>query len=175
MTVADGSQDDGRVRVDSTVRDEILRLGGQRGKRLYSAVVQAADAFANDSEQEAIRLLVPVRNRIPGAGSVRELLGLSFYRAGRYADAIRELEAFERLTGSVEQYPVLMDCQRALRRYDIVNELWNELRAASPSAELVVESRIVAAGALVDQGQLDQAVRLLEKRARQVRRPTPAS
>src|SRR5581483_8781018 len=48
------------------------------------------------------------------------------------------------------------------RRYHEVDELWEELRAASPSAELVAEGRIVAAGALADQGQLDAAIRLLE-------------
>lgn len=162
-----------RSPVHRLARDEIFRFGGRRGKRLYSEVVQAAEALAQDREEEAIRLLSTVRDQIPRAASVRELLGLSLYRAGRYRDAIRELQEFERLTRSDEAHPVLMDCQRALRHYDTVDELWRELRQASPSPELVVEGRIVAAGALADQGRLDQAVRLLEKRSRQVRRPRP--
>jgi tetratricopeptide (TPR) repeat protein len=74
---------------------------------------------------------------------------------------MRELEAYRTLTGSVDQHPVLADTFRALGRYTDVEELWDELRAASPSAELVAEGRIVAAGALADQGKLDEAIGLL--------------
>jgi len=51
-------------------------------------------------------------------------------------------------------------------------ELWEELRAASPSAELVTEGRIVVAGALADRGELSKAIRLLEDgRKRPPKRP----
>jgi tetratricopeptide (TPR) repeat protein len=90
-------------------------------------------------------------------------LGLTEYRLGHWRDAVKHLEAFRSLTGSVEQHPVLADCYRALRRYRHVDELWEELRAASPSAELVAEGRIVVAGSLADRGDLIGAIRLLEK------------
>ncbi len=44
-----------------------------------------------------------------------------------------------------------------------VDELWDELRQASPSAELVVEGRIVMAGMMADRGDLPGAIRLLEQ------------
>jgi tetratricopeptide (TPR) repeat protein len=47
------------------------------------------------------------------------------------------------------------------------------LRQASPSAELVTEGRIVAAGSLADRGDLAGAIRLLEKARLDVRRPRP--
>ena len=103
----------------------------------------------------------PWPSRRPGASSVRELYGLTLYRLGRWAQAARELEAFRTQTGSTEQHPVLADSYRALGRYADVEELWDELRAASPSAELVAEGRIVAAGALADQGRLEDAIELL--------------
>jgi tetratricopeptide (TPR) repeat protein len=93
---------------------------------------------------------------------VRELYGLTLYRLGHWKLAAVELEAFRTLTGSTEQHPVLADCYRALKRYREVDELWDELRAASPSAELVAEGRIVAAGALADRGDFAGAARLLE-------------
>ena len=77
---------------------------------------------------------------------MRELLGLTYYRLGRWKAAAAELEAFRDLSGSTEQHPVLADCYRALGRHAKVAELWEELRAASPSAALVAEGRIVAAG-----------------------------
>ena len=58
---------------------------------------------------------------------------------------------------------MLADCYRALGRYDEVDALWRELREHSPSAELVAEGRIVAAGALADQDRVADAVRLLEQ------------
>jgi hypothetical protein len=56
---------------------------------------------------------------------------------------------------------VLADCYRALKRPDAVAELWDELRQASPSAELVTEGRIVAAGTLADKGKVKEAIALL--------------
>ena len=84
--------------------------------------------------------------------------GLTLYRLERWRQAAAELEAYRALTGSADQLPVLADCYRALRRYDRVDELWAELREASPSAALVTEGRIVAAGALADQGDLQGAI-----------------
>ena len=95
--------------------------------------------------------------------AVRELTGLALYGTGQWAAAAKELEAFRNLTSSVEQHPVLADCYRALKRYPKVAELWEELREASPGAALVTEGRIVAAGALADQGDVKGAIRLLER------------
>src|SRR5690606_16750569 len=85
---------------------------------------------------------------------------------GRWRQAVDELEAFRTLTGSTEQHPVLADCYRALGDHDRVEVLWRELREASPSAELVTEGRIVAAGSLAGQGRLQGAIRTLAVRWR---------
>lgn len=123
---------------------------------------RAAEAFAAERFGEAARILRPLRDRYPQAAGVLELLGLAQYRQGHYPAAAETLEAFRAATGSTEQHPVLMDCRRAQRRYDEVERLWEELKAASPGAELVAEGRIVAAGALADQGRLAEAIHLLE-------------
>jgi len=113
---------------------------------------------------EARRVLRPIVLEAPDSIAARELLGLTHYRLGKWKDAIIQLEAFISLAGySTEQHPVLADCYRALKKYARVDELWEELREASPSAELMVEGRMVAAGALGDQGRLADAIRLLEK------------
>jgi tetratricopeptide (TPR) repeat protein len=135
--------------------------------------VEAADAFAHDRERDAARILRPLRDAMPESPSVRELLGLSLYRMGRYADAAKELEVFASLTGEVTQHPVLMDCARALNKPAEVDRLWRELGEASPSAELVTEGRIVYAGMLADRGDLDGALALLRRRAGDVRRARP--
>ena len=148
-----------------------MALGGRRGPHLVGLLGRAADDFDHDRDRAALRALRELRDAVPTAASVRELLGLSQYRLGNYHQATKELEAFIELTGSVEQHPVLMDCYRAQHRWAKVDELWDELAAASPSAELVTEGRIVAAGALADQGQLTEAIALLSRKAGPVKRP----
>lgn len=154
-----------RPRGPVSVRDEILRHGGNRGDRWFSVMAEASEAYQEGRERDAVRLLTPLAKAMPGAPSVRELLGLSLYRSGRYAAATTELEAYVEMTGEVDQHPVLMDCARADRKFDRVDELWRELADVSPSGELVTEGRIVLAGALADRGRIDDAIAVLGRRA----------
>ena len=131
----------------------------------------ASRAFKRERFEEARKILRPLADAAPTAESVRELLGLTYYRLGRWKAAAAELEAFRDLSGSTEQHPVLADCYRALGRHAKVAELWEDLRAASPSAPLVAEGRIVAAGSLADQGRLDDAIHLLEAAKSPAKRP----
>jgi len=134
--------------------------------------MEAARAFERERYADARHILRPVAEQAQGSPSVRELYGLTLYRLGKWREAAKELEAFHALSGgSVEQHPVLADTYRALRRWDDVERLWDELRAASPSAELVTEGRIVMAGALADQGDTRGAIGLLERGPVDARRP----
>jgi tetratricopeptide (TPR) repeat protein len=133
--------------------------------------MSAADDYDHDRDRRAASTLREVRDVLPDAPSVRELLGLAQYRLGNYRSAAKELEAFVELTGSVAQHPVLMDCYRAQHRWGKVEQLWEELATASPSAQLVTEGRIVAAGALADQGRVTDAVAMLTRKANAVKRP----
>jgi tetratricopeptide (TPR) repeat protein len=139
--------------------------------RLEQRLRDASKAFERERYDDARRILKPLADRMPGSAAVRELLGLTYYRQGRWRDAVRELEAFRGLTGSSEQNPVLADSYRALRRFDEADALWEELRASSPSAELVTEGRIVAAGSLADRGRVPDAIRLLERAPKPPKRP----
>ena len=153
-------------------RDELVKaLGGQKGARANERLRDAAHAFERERFEEARKLLHPIATQAPQAASVRELLGLTFYRLGRWKDAVRELEAFRERTGSTEQNPVLADCYRALKRHGLVEELWEDLKEASPAADLVTEGRIVMAGSLADRGDLRGAIALLERSQKNVKRP----
>ena len=153
------------------VEEEIRRLAGRNADRALRRLMDAADAYAHDHEREALRILRPLRDQLPDSPTVRELVGLSQYRLGNYRAATKELEAYANLSNAVDQNPVLMDCYRAQRRWRKVEAAWEELAVTSPSAELVVEGRIVYAGALADQGRLDDALAVLRKRADPVRDP----
>jgi len=58
--------------------------------------------------------------------------------------------------------PVIADCQRAQGRWAAVDRVWTEIKGASPSHEIMAEGRMVAAGALADQGELRAALELME-------------
>jgi tetratricopeptide (TPR) repeat protein len=152
---------------------ELVRLvGAKRAGVVGARLSDAAAAFGAERFPEARRILKPLADEVPASGAVRELYGLTLYRLGRFREAAAQLEAFRDVTGnSTEQHPVLADCYRAQRKFSLVDELWAELRDASPSAALVTEGRIVAAGALADRGRLADAVRLLEKGWKAPKRP----
>lgn len=146
------------------VLSELRRaLGPTEAARLAPRLAQAIRAYERDRYDDALRALRSIAGLAPGAPAVRELLGLTLYRLGRWRAAIEELDAFHTLTKSYDQHPVLADCHRALRHWKAVDELWEDLRQASPGAELVAEGRIVAAGALADRGDMADAIQLLER------------
>jgi len=133
--------------------------------------MEAAEAFQRERYHDARRMLKPLADEASDVAAVRELHGLALYRLGRWREAARELEAFRAMSGSVEQHPVLADCYRALQRWSDVEELWAELRAVSPSSDLVTEGRIVAAGAVADRGDIRAAIGVLEDGPVRSKRP----
>lgn len=146
-------------------------MGPSTAPRLAERLSDAGRAYEAERYGDARRMLVPLAERAPASAAVRELLGLTNYRMGRWGEAVRELEAFRSLTASTEQHPVLADCYRALGRYHEVESLWHELREVSPSAELVAEGRIVWAGSLADRGLVREAIAVIEPAVRRVRAP----
>jgi tetratricopeptide (TPR) repeat protein len=130
--------------------------------RVAAKLADAARAYAADRYQDSLRILRKLSAQAPNSDGVKELLGLTLYRLGRWPLALRELEAHRQLTGSYDQYPVIADCYRAMRRYPEADAIWLELRQASPSPDVLTEGRLVAAGCLADQGDLKGAIGLLE-------------
>jgi tetratricopeptide (TPR) repeat protein len=124
---------------------------------------EAAGAFLEEDYSQAVRLGEQSKHMALRAVSVRELLGLAYYRLGRWQEAARELSAFRRLSGSTEQNPVLADCYRAMGKPARAVELCDEIDAARVPEAVFLEGAIVAAGALADTGRLEEAISRLEK------------
>jgi tetratricopeptide (TPR) repeat protein len=153
------------------VVEELQRVAGHKQLAVIERRLrEGRAAFEAERYRDATRLLGRLATEVPDAASVRELLGLSHYRLGQWKRAAAELEAYRTLTGAFDEHPVLADSYRALRRWTAVDELWAELRDASPSAELVMEGRIVAAGALADRGRLQDAIAVMRPAAGTPRR-----
>jgi tetratricopeptide (TPR) repeat protein len=141
----------------------VAALGEREGRKAATKLALALDSFERERWSDVKKLLVPMARTVTGIEFVHELLGLAMYRLGQWLDAADHLEQAGRLNpAQAVNHPVLADCYRALKRYDKVDELWKELREASPDAAIVAEGRIVAAASQADRGDLANAVRIME-------------
>ena len=149
-------------------------VGRQQGAKLAERMSAAARAYERDRYQDALRITKSVVDQVPESAAARELHGLTCYRLGRWREAIRHLDAARLLSGDdPSQLPVLMDCHRAQGHHRKVAALWDELKAASPDADVLAEGRRVLASDLADTGDLQGAVALLSSAgaARLLRHP----
>jgi tetratricopeptide (TPR) repeat protein len=144
-------------------RDLVKVLGAKDAPAAERRLLDAGAALERGRARDAIRMARPLVKLAPDVAAVREVAGMASYRLGNWTVAAEHLEAFVRLSGSTDLHPMLADCYRAVKRYRRAGEVWDELRRASPSAAVVTEGRIVAAGALADQGRLSEAIALLER------------
>lgn len=136
--------------------------GAARGAKLAERLQAAARSYARDRYPEALRITKTLVAQVPDSASARELHGLVCYRLGRFREAVNHLQAARDLSeGDPSQLPVLMDCHRALGHHRRVRELWEELRGASPEADVLAEGRLVLAADLADGGDIDGATGLL--------------
>lgn len=98
----------------------------------------------------------------PRSGAVREILGISLYQSERYRDALRELQAYRRITGRPDQNHLIADSHRALGAPEKAIELAQEaLRTRTIPEEARAEAAVVGASALADMGRYDEGLALL--------------
>ncbi len=146
---------------------------GMLRDRISERMTAGLGAYRRERYRDASRILKTVVDAVPNAPSARELLGLSHYHQGHWKAALVHLEAYGELTGSVDQHPVRMDCQRAVGRPKRVEALFAELRQGSPDPEVLSEGRLVLAATRADRGDLAGAVSVLVEAGagRRVRNP----
>ncbi len=122
----------------------------------------AAERLLDDDPELAHRHAEVAARLASRIAAVREVFGITAYRTGRWAQALSELRAARRMSGSPDFLPMMADCERGLGRPERALTL-----AGSPEAQRLdrsgrVEMRIVASGARRDLGQLDAAVLALQ-------------
>ncbi len=159
--------------IASDVRKAFIGTSYMREKMVMT-LTRAAEAYDRKRYEEALRLGRTVADAVPGVAPVRELTGLAAYRAERWNMAKIHLRAHFTITGDPEHLALVMDCERANRRYRAVEKTFAELESSEPSADVLVEGRIVLAAALADQQQYEEAIVLLTKAgaAKQLRNPS---
>ena len=143
-------------------------------EKMVMTLTKAAEAYDRKRFEEALRLGRSVADATPGVAAVRELTGLAAYRGERWNMAKIHLLAHFTLTEDPEHLPLVMDCDRAHRRYRAVEKTFEQLEASEPTADVLTEGRIVMAGALADQRKFHEAIDLLVRAGgtKQLRNPS---
>jgi tetratricopeptide (TPR) repeat protein len=118
----------------------------------------AAGTLLNEDPESAYAHAAYVKSRAPRLAAVREAAGLASYAAGHYDEAMSDLRAARRMTGSPDLLPVIADVERALGRPERALDIASSAEVAQLDADGRIEMRIVAAGARRDLGQLEAAV-----------------
>jgi tetratricopeptide (TPR) repeat protein len=157
--------------IDPAVAAEIHdALPADRAKRLTERLASASAALDRERFEEARRMVTPLAKELPQVAAVHEVGGLACYRLGRWSDAAKSLELARQLHPDPSLLPVLADCYRAMGRWNDVDDVWGEIRAASPPHDVMAEGRIVAASALADRGDLKGAIALMSSVAQPPKR-----
>jgi tetratricopeptide (TPR) repeat protein len=144
------------------IQDEI-RATASRGRAEQS--VQLFEKAVRELEQgepdRAVEAAKRAKGMAPRSGAVREILGIALYRAGRYREALRELQAYRRVTGRADQNHLIADSYRALGEPEkAIEPAMEALRAEIPE-EARAEAAIVAGSVLADLGRFTEALGIL--------------
>ncbi|KOU52988.1 tetratricopeptide TPR_4 [Streptomyces sp. WM4235] len=124
-------------------------------------LVMVARLIDEDPEQSYAyaRIALRLASRV---AAVREAAGFAAYATQKYSEALAEFRAAKRMTGSVELWPVMADCERGLGRPERALAMAGEPEVQKLDKAGQVEMRLVAAGARRDMGELDAAIVTLQ-------------
>ncbi|WP_229818752.1 MULTISPECIES: tetratricopeptide repeat protein [Streptomyces] len=124
-------------------------------------LVMVANLIDEDPEQAYAyaRIALRLASRV---AAVREAAGFAAYATQKYSEALAEFRAARRMTGGVELWPVMADCERGMGRPERALAMAGEPETQKLDKAGQVEMRLVAAGARRDMGQLDAAIVTLQ-------------
>jgi tetratricopeptide (TPR) repeat protein len=143
--------------LDDEVRAELGSLSKGAATVVARHLVMSAHLLDEDPEL-AYRHALAARRRAARVGVVREAAGIAAYNAGKYAEALAELRAARRITGSADYLPMMADSERGLGRPRRALDLAADPAATGLDVEGRVELLIVAAGARRDLGDVAAAL-----------------
>ncbi|MEU8361778.1 hypothetical protein AB0C27_37740 [Nonomuraea sp. NPDC048882] len=158
--------------LDKEVLEELRSLPGDLADLVGRHLVAAERALEEDDPDQAHEHTKVARRFAARIGVVREAAGIVAYRAGHFSEALSDLRAARRMTGSEAYLPVMADCERGLGRPERAIDLVRSPEAERLDRDGRIELTIVESGARRDLGQHDAAVITLQ-RLPELRDPQP--
>lgn len=147
--------------LDPDTRRDLLSLEKATADRVAKHLVMVAELLYEDAEL-ALEHARAARRRATRVGVVRETAGVAAYNAGQWQEAIAELRAARRITGSSGLLPLIADAERGLGRPERAIELARSEEGRALRDEEATEMRIVEAGARLDLGEPEKALVTLQ-------------
>ncbi len=147
--------------LERPVRAQLRSLSKANAEVVARHLVMAGRLLAEDP-QAAYAHAMAAQRRAGRVAVVREAVGVTAYHAGLWAEALAELRAARRMSGSSHQLPLMADAERGLGRPERALELAASPEAASLTTAERVELAIVVSGARLDLGQAAAAVVCLQ-------------
>ncbi|MEU2119084.1 hypothetical protein ABZ567_26330 [Streptomyces sp. NPDC016459] len=147
--------------IDPDVRQELMSLPKGLAEDVSRNLVMVAQLIDEDPEGAYgySRVALRLASRV---AAVREAAGFAAYATQKYSEALAEFRAARRMSGGVELWPVMADCERGLGRPERALAMAGEAEVQKLDKAGQVEMRLVAAGARRDLGQLDAAIVTLQ-------------
>ncbi|MER5208629.1 hypothetical protein [Streptomyces sp. NPDC002825] len=147
--------------IDPDVRQELMSLPKGLAEDVSRNLVMVAQLIDEDPEKAYgySRVALRLASRV---AAVREAAGFAAYATQKYSEALAEFRAARRMSGGVELWPVMADCERGLGRPERALAMAGEPEVQKLDKAGQVEMRLVAAGARRDLGQLDAAIVTLQ-------------
>jgi len=135
-----------------------------RQRDAVARLARAVELLERDDPGAAIVEAEKAKALSPRSAAVREVLGLAYYGAGRWQEAVTELKTYKRMTGSIDQNHVIADALRGMGKgRDAVPLAEEVLRERHTAGEIKAEAVIVAASALADDGRFAEALAFLAR------------
>lgn len=146
--------------LDRGARSRLRTLSKDNADGVARHLVMAGRLLDTDPELAYEHAQAAVR-RAGRVDVVREAAGITAYRTGRYAEALRELRTVRRLSGSEEHLALMADCERGLGRPERAIAMSQEDAARTLPEEAQAELAIVVSGARLDMGDPEAALAAL--------------
>ncbi|WP_147471054.1 HAD-IIA family hydrolase [Varibaculum vaginae] len=148
--------------LDRESRAALSSLDPNNAEIVARHLVMAGSLLDVDAEEAYLHAKAAV-SRAGRIGVVREAAALAAYGCGKYSEALREVRAARRLTGTDGLRAIEADCERALGKPEKSLEIIAETDTSDFDLSDLVELVIVQAGARHDLGESDAALLLIDQ------------
>ncbi|ADH92671.1 Uncharacterised protein [Arcanobacterium haemolyticum] len=148
--------------LDAEVRRHLMSLNKENSETVARHLAYAGEMMDIDPEV-AYTHAHAAYLRAARVDVVREALGLTAYITGRYAEALRELRTYRRMSDDYSHIPLEADSERGMGRPEKALRFIEGVPLARLDAEAKIELALVTSGARAETGDHEGGLSVLEK------------
>ncbi|MEH3154576.1 MAG: HAD-IIA family hydrolase [Gordonia paraffinivorans] len=147
--------------LDGEVRRDLKTLDRTNADAVARHLVMVSRLLEDDPAAALLHARA-ARGRAGRIAVVRETAGIAAYNAGEWSEALSELRAARRMSGSTVLLPLMADCERGLGHPERAIDIARSEEGRALTGDEALEMRIVESGARLDLGDPEKAVVTLQ-------------